>query len=1758
MNLAKKLAKVFSLIFLAVSVASCDKGCVQSDEFDNEITTINSNPVQDGIQGNYPNQVAGWHDTGLKLNGEKIVLQVSGAWTPWYGDDDSGSDTALRNAPACGFGNTGTAAALNFCAKNATSPNCICYLNQTPAVERDYSDQAISCSDSANQNDPNKCSCTQQYGAATDYGVYHFPLSQVDKNQVPKVPDDQVPCKYTKGMGLYLGVFGNSGNVSPLRAYHLFSEVEICNVRRDVNNKCLDDSGRDVTQYIFTSANDRTFVKDDNIGNTGGIDNNPGGDTLHARNEVMKLIILDNYYNDNYGTYQVQFMSGIGKDRNPGLIEYFVRLIEDSVMGKVDADGARRGGIIETMFNSIVRDSGFISVLQMALSIYIAFYGLAVLMGLAEISKKELMSRALKVGLIIFFTSETSWYFYNKIVVGFFKDGMDYVISIFMDLSDRSIDPTSAIVSAQMDRAASISNATRFSYVDHIIEKLLSVATAKKIFGLFFGVPLFGIIYIPIIYLLIGSFIYVMLTVGMIYVVAITQLAFVLAMGPIFIAFTLSSHTNDMFKKWLAFVGARSLEIIFLFLILYNFLVLIDQNFTSLLSYKTCFKTEALGGFIVFPTLVAEVNRSLVAWFSAFIMLGGLIYITKLIIDKIPELAGALITIGGQGSTTGAAQTEFVKSMAGSIAGGLMGGVSGAASTLGDSLGGLAAAGFAKTMQGATEVARSAKSAVLGGVTDVMGKTSAGTAAMNTAGKVWSMLPSSPRAMYRNSIIDAAISKAKTEAVAGGKTGKELDSAIRAAVVQAMQTPTASSKFSTLNANPGVAALAGMDIKTITDRMNQKLVNEPLRDFIKAEAQKMKDSPTPLVGKEFRTELKKRANDWADKNIAGGKESIKGIMSDRGTVVDGFSASLSGGVGVSFNNMKEFIRDQSEYSADQAAKAFASNPAGQQAYLQHLQENKFERERARKEVSDKAWIKPLNQSLNYAYDKVTGAINAVKPFDDMSGRDSMRDPTRAETNFLRKVRNQEVKDGSIGNYLRRKTGSWLERDQGSALNPLNLFKSSRAIDQTVREGERSGLVNYLSKGGAEKEISRITESYAKRIADAPNWAAKKALENKRDEKLGVFNRDPSKKDAPLNKRGFFKDQLRNVALKLALKNAGEIATDLKEITAREEVVNQLRLEQAANLLKGKTQEEKFQEREKEIAAMTDGMQKSAKLSQLKMDRSIAGPATNEKTRAEENERIEKLKKDEWAKIAGLKTNVQSLEDIAREIKDLKNGTAAGSSKSAEQIREDRTRGEDLEAAVGKQIRLEYEAALAAHVKEQQQFLNAAAQQLLEDAAKNLTGQKLFDEMARIMDAPLAGLKDDARLKVLGGADALKEGLSEIGGTTLFEKAARLQYYEDQFGSKGSGSSHVGSSAGAGVSNAGSSSGPGVSSVGSSAGLGSSSISASTASPSVGEPAVFARSSANRDFFFERVAKGEGFISLAGLDADANEQEATRAFRKLALKYHPDKNKDQPLATEVFKEINASYMRYRDALNKKSDVEQSSLAQPSASQASQPQPSTLQPSQPQPSQPQASLANDSNIGAEVANAADRFLAITDKEFEAKSAAVAAQVRDGTSAPEVILQEISAVEKSLKEKEQRDDKLSKEAAEKEAKDGEGKTGKDKDGDDKKDKEAKDKEAKDKAAKDKEGQEVEKNRKVNDASSKLSNAQNGLSLAKMKQVVLAEALAKATQELTSKVGDKTKEEAAVKNLEDSLNAATSAVAGCESQVSDASSALLSALQS
>lgn len=636
---------------------------------------------------------------------------------------------------------------------------------------------------------------------------------------------------------------------------------------------------------------------------------------------------------------------------------------------------------------------------------------------------------------------------------------MDVVITMFSDFVNAEISESNPIRIAASISTNPDGGASRFSYIDTMIKTLYSDNVTKKIWGLFFE-SFFGFIYIAAIYALIGFFIYVMLLAAMTYMVTLMKMIFVLALGPIFVAFSLFGQTNSMFKNWLSFIGARSLEMILLFLILYTFVMLIDEKFVMLLRYRVCTHSVNFGLFS-FKVLMASVGgRGLIEWFRMILVLGALIYILMEIVKKIPSVAGELISIGGV-----AHNDDGVGNNASSF---------GMAGKMLNAAGGLALSGI-KT--GLTEGGGQAFRAIRAGA-----RASGVSGVMD---KIGDKIPfRGPRAMLRDRTIDAAIDKGKAAAASAGHKPGTLayDSAVRNFVMNG-DSDGKNGLLAFKYHNKKEAALLDMTAKTINDRLDKKLVRDPLKKFIKDKTKEIKkgDPSSIPLGKDMEAQLKASARDWADKNLVGGSDSVNDHLQD----------------------LKGFMKKHGKLSDDQAAEKFAGNKEMKDKFLQYKQERALEKGKKantntgknfmRKVAYEEARGNTWRDAMGIHTGKGWNPLSRVGWADKLLNKDKFDEQTRAgmermagnylkhggmqdEKDRLRKEFAEKTKDGVDKTFYGRQLAKKLKEDLDG------VDKKAAFLKDALKDKILKGVANE-KKGKTEEELAAMRQSAKEAVED---------------------------------------------------------------------------------------------------------------------------------------------------------------------------------------------------------------------------------------------------------------------------------------------------------------------------------------------------------------------------------------------------------------------------------------------------------------------------------------------------------------------------------------------------------------------------------------------------------------------------------------------------------------------------------------------------
>ncbi|MCP4913441.1 MAG: hypothetical protein GY909_09990, partial [Oligoflexia bacterium] len=430
------------------------------------------------------------------------------------------------------------------------------------------------------------------------------------------------------------------------------------------------------------------------------------------------------------------------------------------------------------------------------------------------------------------------------------------------------------------------------------------------------------------------------------------------------------------------------------------------KEFTAMLSYRACvYITKVIDPILVFHTLHSHVSRSLIEWILYFVTIGGLIFITQLVVAKVGDLAASLISISGE---SGGGGSSF------GLAGAMMGegfklGYAGARKSLG--------AGLSAVSYGVKHGGKIARH--IPGVKQIGQAFSyLGNSIENTTGVSW-----------RNSIIDSTISQAQKEAKDRGLKGVSQDRFVRERSHELLRNRALSSD----KANPKLPfgqgtsmRFAGVNTKEINKRLDKKLIDDPLRDVIKKEAKKLKSQygeDIPL-GEDMRKALRAKAEDWAKNNLHyHNEEDVKSRL----------------------QNMKGFIKDSGELTSSEAAERFSGDKSMQDRYLQHLRES--EHRRAKK--ADEAWEKG---SLSGAANWMSRALHNVT-------RDVRHNPKMAQENFLQQSqREKEQRDGT------RTWGGYLS----SRLNLFDKTLNYDSLSKQTASAKRDATLSYLRSGGGAK------------------------------------------------------------------------------------------------------------------------------------------------------------------------------------------------------------------------------------------------------------------------------------------------------------------------------------------------------------------------------------------------------------------------------------------------------------------------------------------------------------------------------------------------------------------------------------------------------------------------------------------------------------------------------------------------------------------
>ncbi len=231
----------------------------------------------------------------------------------------------------------------------------------------------------------------------------------------------------------------------------------------------------------------------------------------------------------------------------------------------------------KNLFNGIVGDPGFQSVVKLVLVLYLSIYGVMIWFNMASYSPGEVMNRILKMGVVIAVVSPGGWDFLRQYFSDFFTNGIDSLINFFNSVgyqddatTIQGIDPNATTQTLPL------------SGLDHLVSKVFSRHFLMMMGALMFTGP-FGLVCFVL--LVVGlSFFFTSVIMALVtYIRAVVALYFLFGIAPIFICFSLFSKTRGMFAAWMEQIVGFFLQPVLTFAFLSFFVSVIGQSADKIL-----------------------------------------------------------------------------------------------------------------------------------------------------------------------------------------------------------------------------------------------------------------------------------------------------------------------------------------------------------------------------------------------------------------------------------------------------------------------------------------------------------------------------------------------------------------------------------------------------------------------------------------------------------------------------------------------------------------------------------------------------------------------------------------------------------------------------------------------------------------------------------------------------------------------------------------------------------------------------------------------------------------------------------------------------------------------------------------------------------------------------------------------------------------------------------------------------------------------
>ncbi len=222
-------------------------------------------------------------------------------------------------------------------------------------------------------------------------------------------------------------------------------------------------------------------------------------------------------------------------------------------------------GVITTassdLFNAFTGSTNYTTAVYAAITLMITVYGVGFLIGIVQANFAQVLTRLIKIGIILTLISPGGWNYFNDNVGHFFNDGTDQIIGKVISIgTGTTYDPT----------------AGPFVTLDGIAKVMLSPDMVIAVMGSTFNGGPYGLLMGGLLGAAMAGLIKLFIQALKIYATSFVVRALLLGVAPIFIVFLLFERTKQLFSGWVNVMVFLTLQPILFFTFVSFFIVMLQ------------------------------------------------------------------------------------------------------------------------------------------------------------------------------------------------------------------------------------------------------------------------------------------------------------------------------------------------------------------------------------------------------------------------------------------------------------------------------------------------------------------------------------------------------------------------------------------------------------------------------------------------------------------------------------------------------------------------------------------------------------------------------------------------------------------------------------------------------------------------------------------------------------------------------------------------------------------------------------------------------------------------------------------------------------------------------------------------------------------------------------------------------------------------------------------------------------------------------